>query len=147
MRAADRTVARDRGQTLFLAPIGFIIIIILGMATLEVASIHLSQRRLDDLADSIASDAATAGFDTDTFRTNGTIAIDRNAAAAIVPPSIAISNLPSAGATSLVVTNGVEPEVTITLDFQHEYLFAGGLFGGDGKGLTAVGNATLVPSA
>lgn len=135
----------DRGQTLLLAPIALLIVIILGAVTLEVGALHLRQRQLDDLADSIASDAATVGFDIEQFRSTGEIAINSAAANGIVASSIAISNLPEAGSSGVVITAGPEPEATITLSFTHEFVLGRLIFGAS-KDLTATGNAALVTS-
>lgn len=136
---------RDRGQTIFLAPIAFIIVLLLGGTVLEVGNLHLRQRQLDNLADSIASDAATVGFDIDEFRATGNITIDPNAANAIVGPSIAISNLPTAsgGGVTVVATPDVRLEVTLT--YQHQFIFGRQVFG-TSQTLDATGRATLVPS-
>jgi len=140
-----RLLRDDRGQTLFLAPIGLIIVLILGMATLEVGAMHLHQRQLDDLADSIANDAATVGFDTDAFRTSGEIRIDATLANSVAGPAIAISNLDSATAAPMTVVDGPEPEVTVVLTYEHEHIFAAQIFS-PSTTLTATGTAALVGS-
>lgn len=135
----------DRGQTLLLAPIGLIIVILLGGATLEVGAMHLRQRQLDDLADSIANDAATVGFDIEEFRRSNEISIDAAAANSIVDDAIAISNLPEAESAGVLVTNGAEPSTTVVLTYTHEFILGRSLFGAATE-LTATGEATLVPS-
>lgn len=135
--------SRDRGQTLLLAPIALLIVVILGSVTLEVAAMHLHQRQLDDLADSLANDAATVGFDVDHFRQTGTLAINATEAAKVLGPGIAISNLPSATATSGVgVTPGAEPQATVELSYEHEFVFGQLIFGASTT-LTATGDAAL----
>lgn len=135
----------DRGQTLFLAPIGLIIVLILGLATLEVGAMHLRQRQLDDLADSIANDAATVGFDIETFRSTGELRIDPGLANSVAGPAIAISNLDTASAAPAAVVNGPEPEVTIELTYEHQHILAAQIFS-PSTTLTATGTAALVPS-
>ncbi len=135
----------DRGQTLLLAPIGLIIVIFLGGTTLEVGAMHLRQRQLDDLADSIANDAATVGFDIDTFRETGELSIDPGAANTVVGGSIAISNLPEARSTGVRVTPGPEPSATIVLTYTHEFILGRAILGASTE-LTAAGEAALVPS-
>lgn len=135
----------ERGQTLLLAPIGLIIVIFLGGTTLEVGAMHLHQRQLDDLADSIANDAATVGFDVEEFRETGDLTIDRVAANSVVETSIAISNLPEARAGSVTIIPGPEPATTIVLDYTHEFILGRAVLGASTE-LTASGQATLVPS-
>ncbi len=136
----------DRGQTLLLAPIALLIIMILGAVTLEVGAMHLRQRQLNDLADSLANDAATVGFDIDHFRNTGELAIDPGAANGVLGGGIAISNLPTAAAAPVSVTPGAEPAVTVALSFTHEFVLGRALFGASTE-LTATGEAALVPSA
>lgn len=147
LSTADRSHSlRDRGQTLLLAPIALLIIMMLGAVTLEVGAMHLRQRQLNDLADSLANDAATVGFDVDHFRSTGDIAIDPTAANSVLGGGIAISNLPSAAAAPVAVTPGAEPAVTVDLTFTHEFVLGKALFGASTE-LTATGQAALVPSA
>ncbi|MFT7474285.1 MAG: putative membrane protein [Verrucomicrobiales bacterium] len=135
----------DRGQTLLLAPIALLIVVILGSVTLEVGALHLRQRQLDDLADSIANDAATVGFDVEEFRSTGTVTINAAAASSVISPSIVISNLPEARATAVDIGPGPEPSATITLSFTHEFILGRMLFGASTE-LSATGEAALVPS-
>lgn len=142
-----RRLQDDRGQTLFLAPIALLIVVLLGAITLEVAAMHLRQRQLDDLADSIANDAATVGFDVDAFRDNSTVLIiDPGRANSVVSGGIAISNLPTASAVGgVAVTAGAEPEAAVTLTYVHEFILGRAIFGASTT-LTATGEAALVPS-
>jgi hypothetical protein len=136
----------DRGQTLLLAPIALLIVVILGSVTLEVGAMHLRQRQLDDLADSLANDAATVGFDIDEFRSTGDISINRVAANSVLSSGIAISNTPEARSFGVTVTAGPEPEATVTLMFTHEFVLGRMLFGASTE-LTATGEAALVTSS
>jgi len=136
----------ERGQTLLLAPIGLLIVIFLGGVTLEIGAMHLRQRQLDDLADSIANDAATVGFDIETFRENGEVTIDPAAANSVVGAAIAISNLPEARASGVAVTAGAEPEAAVVLSYTYEFILGRAILGASTE-LTATGEAALVPSA
>lgn len=139
-------LGRDRGQTIFLAPIGLMIVVILGGTILEAGALHLRQRQLDDLADSIASDAAAVAFDVEQFRLTGDLTIDPDRANAMVGPSIQISSLPEAtpAGVSVQVDGGI-PEIAIELSFEHEFIFARQVFGATTE-LRALGRAELVPS-
>lgn len=136
----------ERGQTLLLAPIGLLIVIFLGGVTLEIGAMHLRQRQLDDLADSIANDAATVGFDIEMFRESGEITIDPDAANSVVGAAIAISNLPEARSAGVSVTAGAEPEATVVLSYTYEFILGRAVLGAS-TDLTATGQAALVPSA
>lgn len=144
-RGSSERGRSERGQTLLLAPIGLIIVVFLGGATLEVGALHLHQRQLDDLADSIANDAATVGFDVDEFRATGELSIDYLSANSVVDTSIAISNLPEARAVALTVTGGPEPAASVTLSYTHEFILGRAIFGAS-TDLDATGEAALVPS-
>jgi len=110
-----------------------------------MAALHLKQRQLDDLADSIASDASTVGFDVDAFRLTGAISIDGARANSVVAPNIADSNLKTATASAVSVTPGAEPAATIDLSYEYEYVLGRALFGLSTT-LNATGEAALVRS-
>jgi len=145
MLARPREHRNERGQTLLLAPIGLLIVIFLGGATLEVGAMHLRQRQLDDLADSIANDAATVGFDVNAFRDTGEFSIDAGAANTVVGASIALSNVPEARSNGIRVTSGPEPTAAIELTYTHDFILGRAILGASTE-LTAVGEAALVPS-
>ena len=134
----------DRGQTVLIMPFAFLIVLSIGAVTLEAGNLHLRQRQLDDLADSIASDAAAVGFDTEQFRADGSIRINLARAEAVIDPAIGISNLPDATPAGISVTTGGEA-IEITLNYTHEFILGRQVFGSS-QTLTATGNATLVPS-
>ena len=134
----------DRGQSLLLLPAGFLIVLLLGSLVLESAALHLRQRQLDDLADSIANDAAAVGFDVATFRATGRVAIDPTSATAVVDPAIDISSTPGARLESFAIVDA-PAAVSVALTLDHSYIL-GGLLGGGPKTLTATGRAELVLS-
>jgi len=144
-RLQRATLRADRGQTLLLAPIGLLIVVFLGGATLEVGAMHLRQRQLDDLADSIANDAAAVGFDIEEFRSTGEIAIDPRAANGVIDSAIAISNLPEARGEGVSISPGPEPETAVVLSYTHEFILGRAILGASTQ-LTATGEATLVTS-
>ncbi len=138
--------SHERGQSLLLLPAGFLIVLLLGSLVLEAAALHLRQRQLDDLADSIANDAAAYGFDIEAFRRTGQVAIDPDRAEGVIEAAISISSLPDARTESFRVVTGVEPGVEIELAVRHDYLIGGLLLGGAPETLTATGRAELVLS-
>ncbi len=135
----------DRGQTIFLAPIGFIIVLLLGGVVLEVGNLHLRQRQLDDLADSAASNAAGAGFDIEHFRLNNQIRVNPGAATNVVNITIdsANSNLENVGLVRVQAAAGASIEVE--LSYTHQFIFGRQVFG-TSQTLNAVGTAALVAS-
>ena len=133
----------ERGQSLLLLPAGFLILLVLGSLVLEAAALHLHQRQLDDLADSIASDASAVGFDIEAFRATGELEIDPVAAGSVLQPVIDISLLDDATGNVQVVP-GDPPAVEVELSVEHEYIIGRSLLGGVSKTLTAVGTAELV---
>ena len=133
----------ERGSTLLLAPIGLLIVLMLGAVTLEVGAMHLRQRQLHDLATTIANDAATVGFDVEEFRSSGQVAIDRTGAQSVVAPSIAISSIPEARPQSLNIVQGAPPTIEIDLAYTHEFVL-GQLIWDASTELTATGQATLL---
>lgn len=143
MSSIRSQVTSERGQAIFIMPIAFLIVVILGAATLEAGNLYLRQRQLEDLADSIASDAAGFGFDEAEFRQSGTITIDEAVAGSIVGSSIGISNLPSASGGVSVVPG--TPDIEVTLTYTHDFILGRQIFGATQE-LRATGNATLVPS-
>lgn len=137
------TPGSERGQSVLLIPAGFLILLVLGSLVLEAAALHLHQRQLDDLADSIASDASAVGFDIETFRSTGDLTIDPVAAGSVLEPAIAISLIDDATG-SVQVLPGDPPAVEVELAVEHEYIIGRSLLGGVSKTLTAVGTAELV---
>ncbi len=140
-----RSRRNDRGQTIFVVPAAFLILLVLGTVTLEAAALHLRQRQLDDLADSAASDAVAVGFDQDAFRSGGVLRVDPDAAYDALPAGIDGSNVPDAIVTGLRVIDGPEPRVEVQLSLEHEWIIGRSLLGASTV-LQATGRAELVPS-
>lgn len=140
--ANSRRARRERGQSVLLMPAGFLILILLAALVLEAAALHLRQRQLIDLADSIANDAVAYGFDVDEFRTTGDVVVDENRARSIVADEISISLLPDAvGTLNIVDTN--PPTVEVVLQMEHTYIIGAKFFGGLSDTLSATGRAEL----
>ncbi len=128
---------------MLLAPTALLIVLMLGAVTLEVAAMHLRQRQLDDLATTIANDAATVGFDTDAYRSTGTISISQARAIQVVGPSISGSDIPEARAQGFDIAPGPAPSVEVDLALTHEFVL-GQLLWGTSIELTATGQAALL---
>ena len=141
----DQGRLSERGSSMLLAPIALLIVFMLGAVTLEIASMHLRQRQLHDLATSIANDAATVGFDIDEYRASEEISIDLARARSVIDPSIQASNIPKARAGGFNIVTGGAPAVEVDLAFTHEFVL-GQLIWGASTELTASGRAELVAS-
>ena len=140
-----RHIQDDRGQAIFMAPIGFIIVLLLGGVVLEVGNLHLRQRQLDDLADSAASNAAGAGFDVDHFRSTGEIAVNGDAARDMVNLTAGNSNLDPVTVVRVNPVSAPDPGIEVELHYTHEFIFGRQVFGAS-QTLDAVGNASLITS-
>lgn len=142
-RASAPTEQRDRGSSMLLAPIALLIVLMLGAVTLEVGAMHLRQRQLQDLATTIANDAATVGFDVEAFRSNGQVTISESSARQVLGPRIASSDLPGAEPARFAVRSGEVPLVEVGLSYTHEFVL-GQLIWGTSIELNASGEAALV---
>jgi hypothetical protein len=132
----------DRGQAIFILPAAFLVFVLLATLVLEAAALHLRQRQLIDLADSIANDAVAFGFDIDEFRQSGDVVVNENAARSIVGDEIAISDIPTAtGVLRVVDLDPPTVEVVLTMDY--EYIIGGAFVDAFDEELTAVGRAEL----
>ena len=79
----------DRGSTLVLAPVGVLILLLLGAMTADGALALLGQRQLADALASATSDAAGAGVDRAAFYTSGRVILAPAATGAAVCESLA----------------------------------------------------------
>jgi Flp pilus assembly protein TadG len=131
---------------MFLYPIGFIIVILLGAIAVDLSNVWLQQRRLADAADSAANDAAAFGLDQDALRGSGIIALDPDRVAAVVRVSIAGQDLPpevGLPSVTLGVSASGNPTVTVSLSSNADLIF-GRAVRSDGLGISATGTAELV---
>ena len=87
---------RDRGSVLFLYPVGFLIVLMLGAIAVDLGNVWLQQRRLADAADSAANDAVTYGVDQNLLRSTGELELSEARIDDIVAVSIAGQALPPA---------------------------------------------------
>ena len=135
----------ERGSVIFLYPVGFLIMLLLGAIAVDVGNAWLQQRRLADAADAAVNDAVTYGLDQDVLRRNGLIALDRGRVAEVVVASVAAQELPP-GAAITDLTIGVNaagnPTVSVTIDSTAELIF-GRLVRGGAIDIGATGVAEL----
>lgn len=79
----------ERGSVLVLVPVGFLVLILLGVLAVDSAVAFLGQRQLADATAGAANDAATAALGNAAFYGSGTLVIDPSEAATVVCRSFA----------------------------------------------------------
>ncbi len=62
-------LARDAGTTLYLFPVGVLVVMVLAAVAVDLSLVQVGQRRALDLATAGANDAVTAGLDPEALRT------------------------------------------------------------------------------
>lgn len=138
-------VSRERGSVMFLYPVGFLIMLLLGAIAVDLGNAWLQQRRLADATDSAANDAVTYGLDQDVLRRDGEIELNEGRVADVVVASVAGQDLPP-GATITDVTIGVSPAgnptVSVTITSSAELVF-GSMVRSGGIAIEATGTAEL----
>lgn len=137
-------MTRDRGSVLFLYPVGFLIVLMLGAVAVDLGNVWLQQRRLADAADSAANDAVTYGLDQSVLRSTGDLELSEARIDEIVAVSVAGQDLPPAAVitdSSGTVIGGV-PAVTVTIESEAELIF-GRFVRSGGIAISATGVAEL----
>ena len=135
---------RERGSVLFLYPVGFLIVLMLGAIAVDLGNVWLQQRRLADAADSAANDAVTYGIDQDVLRTTGRIELTESRIDEIVTVSVSGQDLPPAAVVTTASGTIVDgaPAVIVTIDSSAELIF-GRFVRSDGVAISATGVARL----
>lgn len=130
---------------MFLYPVGFLIMLLLGAIAVDLGNAWLQQRRLVDATDSAANDAVSYGLDQDVLRREGVVELAPDRVAEVVAASVAGQGLP-AGAAVTDITIGVSaagnPTVSVTITSTAELIF-GRMVRGDGLPIEATGVAEL----
>lgn len=135
----------DRGGVLFLFPVGFLIVILLGAIAVDLGNVWLQQRRLADAADAAANDAASWGIDQAALRTDGELVLDPERVRRSVEASVAGQDLPAEVRITTVtigVGPGGEPSVDVALESTVAPVF-GRVAGAEPIAIRASGEATL----
>ena len=135
---------RDRGSVLFLYPVGFLIVLMLGAIAVDLGNVWLQQRRLADAADSAANDAVTYGVDQGALRATGDLELSEARIDDIVVVSVAGQGLPAEATitdSSGTVIGGV-PAVTVTIESRADLIF-GRFVRSGGIAISATGVAEL----
>lgn len=69
----QRRHRNEAGQSLFLVPVGIVIVLMMGLLVADVAVVFLAKREVMSAAAAAANDAAAAGLDTERFRSTGQV--------------------------------------------------------------------------
>ena len=135
----------DRGSVLFLYPVGFLIVLMLGAIAVDLGNVWLQQRRLADAADSAANDAVTYGVDQGVLRATGDLELSEARIDEIVAVSVAGQNLPPEAviSDSSSTSIGGVPAVTVTIDSRADLIF-GRFIRSGGIEISATGVAELI---
>lgn len=144
--AVNRRQAHDTGSVLFLYPVGFLIVVLLGAIAVDLGNVWLQQRRLADAADSAANDAVTFGLDQDVLRGEGVIALDDGRVVEVVSASVAGQQLPpEASVTEITIDTGPggNPSVTVAIESEAGLIF-GRIVRTGGIAIRAEGTAEVV---
>ena len=136
----------ERGSVLFLYPVGFLIVVLLGAIAVDLGNVWLQQRRLADAADSAANDAVTFGLDQDSLRQEGQIELDDGRVLDVVSASVAGQALPPAAAVTAITIDtgpGGNPSVTVEIESEADLIF-GRIVRSGGIAIRAEGTAEIV---
>ncbi len=137
---------RGRGSVMFLYPVGFLIILMLGAIAVDLGNVWLQQRRLADAADSAANDAVTYGVDQQSFRVTSELNLDPDRVAQIVLVSVAGQELPPAAAITRIDPGGTSaagnPAVVVTIQSNADLIF-GRLLRSGGIAIEATATAEI----
>jgi Flp pilus assembly protein TadG len=143
---SDR-VHGDDGSTLTLMPAVVLVFLILAAIAADFAHAHMARASLNDLAATIANDAATAGLDTTAYYRSNTYTLDPNKVDAITQRLInaqsttTLTNI-TADPFTLEERNGTR-QLTVRLHAQVDHIFGRGLPGGGQIPIAAESTVTL----
>ncbi len=130
---------------MFLYPVGFLIVIMLGAIAVDLSNVWLQQRQLADAADAAANDAATYGVAPADLRA-GERSADPARVTDIVQTSVAGQGLPDNSRISAInpaaISPSGNPAVSVTLTGNATFIF-GQIVGRDGIAIQATGTAEL----
>jgi hypothetical protein len=109
-----------------LMPAAVLVMIVLGSIAVDFAIAFLGERELASLASAAANDAATAAYDVERFREDGTFVLDPDRAEQIVATTIGASSteVDLEPADVEVVTIDGDPGIRVTLRGTVGYVFA-----------------------
>ena len=111
---------------LMLMPAAVLIMILLGSIAVDFAIAFLGERELASLASAAANDAATAAYDVERYRDDGTFVLDLDRAEQIVADTLGASSTEVDLEPPMIepVTIGGDPGFRVTLRGTVDYIFA-----------------------
>jgi Flp pilus assembly protein TadG len=109
-----------------LMPAAVLIMILLGSIAVDFAIAFLGERELASLASAAANDAATAAYDVERYREDGTFVLDLDRAEQIVADTLGASSTEVDLEPPVIepVTIGGDPGFRVTLRGTVAYIFA-----------------------
>ena len=142
---SSRSASHQRGSVMFLYPVGFLIVILLGAIAVDLSNVWLQQRQLADAADAAANDAATYGIAPADLRA-GERTADASRVGEVVAVSVAGQQLPANSHVTAIdhaaTSPAGNPAVSVTLAGDATFIF-GRLVGRGGIRIQATGIAEL----
>ena len=142
MHRDDRS---EHGSTLLLAPVMFLILLMLAGITVDWSSAFLAKREALNAADAAANDATAAAIDAATFQDDDTIVLDGSVAQRVALESLRrrLSSIKDLRATATVVDD--PPGVTVVVTGSINTLFSRAFpFGRRTISISATGSAVAI---
>lgn len=123
MRGGHPGAVRARGSVLVLVPAGILVVVVLAALAVDLAHVHLVQRRLHTAAAAAANDAVTAGLDEARFRATGAYGLDPARVERSVRDTIAAQGDRVLDHARVQVRAG-SADVSVRLEVRVDHLFA-----------------------
>ena len=102
-RGALRPPGNDRGSSLMLVPAGVLVVVLLGAIAVDLSAAHLAQRRLVQVTERAADDAAGM-LDRDALRSGNAVRVQPAAAERLARLQVGAFEVAGLEATSTSVT-------------------------------------------
>jgi hypothetical protein len=79
----------EEGQSLFLVPVGIVLVLMMGLLVADTAVVFLAKREVLDAATAAANDAAAAAIDAEVFRATGRLELRTDAVSELARQAVA----------------------------------------------------------
>ncbi|MGB4747272.1 MAG: pilus assembly protein TadG-related protein [Candidatus Microthrix parvicella] len=128
-RAATASRRNDRASSLMLVPAGILVIVLLGGIAIDLSAAHLAQRRLVQVTERAADDAAGM-LDSDSLRSGGPARVSPGAAQNLARLQVSAFDVPALQNTGTAVSIGRDGRsVTVSTTATVRRLFGAALPG------------------
>ncbi len=121
----ERHRAGERGNTLVLVPVGFLVVLALAAIAVDAALVYRARAELDSAAAGLANDAAAATATASLFDDDRAVTIDPAALADLAGRHAAVADDLAATCRARVVATGLEPTVAADCRGTATVLFRG----------------------